>query len=228
LAHVRAIVGDAPVGRGLDVACGTGMSSVALAQFADQVVGIDASPAMLHAARRAANVAYVQAGAESLPFPDARFDAVTCCSGVHWFDQARFFAELRRVLQPDGWVGLYDHYYLGEMVDVPEFKEWTRAALAEFPLPERSHMVGDPRAETPAGFTKVGDEFFADDIELSHEAFADYQVTISNFVAATEPGTPRAQVRDWLLATTAPFYDGVASRTVRFLGSVTCLRPLAG
>ena len=152
-------------------------------------------------------------------------DAVTCCSGVHWFDQQRFFSELRRVLRPDGWVGLYDHYFLGEMVDVPAFADWTRDALERFPLPDRNAMVGDPRAATPDGFEKVGEEFFGDDIEMTHEGFADYQLTISNFVAAAERGMSREELRGWLLESTAPLFAGASTRVLRFLGSITCLRP---
>ncbi len=225
LARIRAIVGDDPLQRALDVACGTGMSTVALAAHAPVVAGIDASPEMLRAARPAEGVCYMLASAERLPFADDTVDAVTCCSGVHWFDQQRFFTELRRVLHHDGWVGLYDHYFLGEMVDVPAFTEWTRAAFETYPLPDRNLQVGDPRSLTPDGFEKIGDEFFGDDIEMTHDGFADYQLTISNFVAAAERGTPRTELRAWVLESTAPLFEGATTRVLRFLGSITCLRP---
>jgi ubiquinone/menaquinone biosynthesis C-methylase UbiE len=118
----RAMVGAGRPGRGLDVACGTGMSTVALAGHADAVVGVDVSPEMMRSARPAPGVRYLLGRAERLPFP-----AATCCSGVHWFDQPRFFAELHRVLRPGSWVALYDHYFVGEMVGVPEFADWLRA-----------------------------------------------------------------------------------------------------
>ena len=70
------------------------MSTVALGDLATFVVGVDASTEMLRAARRAPNCEYLLAHAEALPFPDSSFDAATCCSGVHWFDQGRFFDEL--------------------------------------------------------------------------------------------------------------------------------------
>jgi hypothetical protein len=143
---------------------------------------------------------------------------------VHWFDQERFFAELRRVLRPHGWVGLYDHYFLGQMVDVPEFEAWAADAFSRYPLPQRNHQVGDPRAETPAGFEKVVDDFFTDDIDMSQNSFADYQLTISNFVAAAERGAPRAELREWLLNSTNSLFAGHETRAVRFLGSITCLR----
>jgi SAM-dependent methyltransferase len=225
LARIRALVGEQPVARALDVACGTGMSTVALGAHASLVVGVDASPEMLRAARPASGISFMLASAEQLPVESDTVDAVTCCSGVHWFDQARFFAELRRVLRTDGWVGLYDHYFLGEMVDVPAFTEWTRIAFERFPLPARNPQVGDPRATTPDGFEKIGDEFFADDVEMTHAGFADYQLTISNFVAAAERGVSRPELRRWVLESTAPLFEGASTRVLRFLGSITCLRP---
>ncbi len=55
--------------RALDVACGTGQASVAMAATGTTVVGLDASAAMLPHARRR-GVACVQASAESLPCAD--------------------------------------------------------------------------------------------------------------------------------------------------------------
>ncbi len=224
LARIRGIVGDAPIGRAVDLACGTGMSTIALGDIAGFAVGVDASAEMLSSARRAPNCAYLLAHAERLPFADGAFDAATCCSGVHWFDQEWFFAELHRVLQPGAWVGLYDHYFLGEMIDVPEFGDWSRLALERYPLPPRNPQVGDPRSLTPAGFEAIDDEFFADDIQLTHEQFADYQLTISTFVAAAERGTPIDDLRAWILDSTAPLFAGAPTRGVRFLGSITCSR----
>jgi SAM-dependent methyltransferase len=241
LARVRALVGgatgsgagagadvDVDVGCALDVACGTGMSTTALADivranFGGVVVGLDISPEMMRVAPPAANVTYMLGNAERLPFATGVFDAVTCCSGVHWFDQARFYAELRRVLRPDGWVALYDHYFVG--MD-GEFRDWTRALIDRYPLPPRNPQVGDPRTETPEGFELLGSDVFADPIELSHEQFVDYQLTVSYCVAAVERGTPRPEIREWLLASTAQFFVPHATRVLEFMGTSTCLRRL--
>lgn len=224
LARILTMVGDPEIQRALDIACGTGMSTVALAAHAPTVVGVDVSPEMLGAARRAPGAHYLLGNAEEMPFADASFDAATCCSGVHWFDQPRFFAELKRVLRPGGWVGLYDHYFTGEMIGVPEFGAWLHEALTRYPLPPRNPQVGDPRAVTPDGFERVGDDMFGDDIELTHEQLTDYQLTISNFVDAVERGETRETLRAWALEQTAPLFAGAPTRTVTFVGWVTCLR----
>jgi ubiquinone/menaquinone biosynthesis C-methylase UbiE len=61
----------------LDVACGTGQSTQALAAVSAVTVGIDASVAMLRHARRRDVIPYVRGQAECLPFPDSTFDLVT-------------------------------------------------------------------------------------------------------------------------------------------------------
>src|SRR4051794_12155106 len=71
LARILELVGEDPIGRALDIACGTGMSAVAIADHADHVVGVDASPEMLRVARTADNLSYLLGHAERLPFgPD--------------------------------------------------------------------------------------------------------------------------------------------------------------
>jgi ubiquinone/menaquinone biosynthesis C-methylase UbiE len=204
------------------------MSTTALGQLAGVVIGVDRSAEMLAVAVAAptGTSALVRSAAETLPFASGSFDAITVSSGVHWFDQPRFFLEARRLLRPTGWIALYDHYFIGEMVDVPEFPEWTRRALERFPLPKRNAQVGDPRAETPAGFESMGDEFYEDDIEMTQQQLVEYELSLSNFVAACERGATRDELRAWLSETTAPFYANTSTRTVRFLGSVTCLRVL--
>jgi ubiquinone/menaquinone biosynthesis C-methylase UbiE len=217
------LLGDVPVERGLDIACGTGMSTVALRTHADIVVGVDVSPEMLRAARRVPGVSYLFARAERLPFSGGSFDAVTCCSGIHWFDQPRFFAELHRVLGPGGWVVLYDHYFF-RMRGTPQFREWIEELFARYPLPPRGAAVGDPKAAAAEGFEVVADESFDDDIAMTRDEFADYQLTVSHCVAAADRGTPRDELRAWLLESTEPLFDGAPTKTVRFYAAITCLR----
>jgi len=224
LARAASISGVSRFGRALDVACGTGMSTRALADVSDQVVGIDRSPHMLAFAPSLPNGAYALSEAERVPFAGGSFDAVTVCSGVHWFDQPAFFAECRRVLRVPGLVVLYDHYFLGEIPGVPEFAAWTRILFDRYPLPARTPQVGDPRTTVPDGFAKVGEDFSADDIDMTHDALVEYLLSISNLVDAIGRGEPAAAARDWVRSTSAPFFDGAGSRTVRFLSTVVVLR----
>jgi len=96
-------------GRVLDVGCGAGHLSFAVAPGVSEIVASDLSPGMLAAVRDEAqrrglsNLVTHQASAEALPFEDACFDAVcTRFSAHHWADLATGLAEIRRVLKPGG------------------------------------------------------------------------------------------------------------------------------
>src|SRR5216684_1223379 len=93
----------------LDVACGPGILSAAIANTARDVVAFDLTPQMLKkAAQRCAaagldNVTFREGNATELPFADAAFDAVVTRLSVHHFDRpSRVMSEIFRVLRPGG------------------------------------------------------------------------------------------------------------------------------
>ena len=98
--------------RVLDVATGSGNAAIAAARHGCEVVGIDYVPALLDSGRRRAEaeglaVAFVEGDAESLPFPDGSFDAVTSVFGSMFApDHAQAAAELLRVTRPGGTIAL--------------------------------------------------------------------------------------------------------------------------
>jgi ubiquinone/menaquinone biosynthesis C-methylase UbiE len=96
-----------PGDRALDVACGTGALTLALADRvgpSGSVVGLDANPGMLVVARKKpVRVEWVEGRAEALPFPDVDFDAVASQFGLMFFeDRPQALCEMWRVLRPDG------------------------------------------------------------------------------------------------------------------------------
>jgi ubiquinone/menaquinone biosynthesis C-methylase UbiE len=114
LAPVSAILIDranAKAGeRIIDVGCGCGATSIALAQKvgpAGYVFGIDISAPMLARARQIAtpdiSVDFVLADATLYPFDPASFDLLVSRFGVMFFaEPALSFANLRRALRPSG------------------------------------------------------------------------------------------------------------------------------
>jgi len=106
-------VTDPPAGaRVLDVACGSGVPCLGLAERLAPhgvVFATDLAPEMVAAtARRGralgiANLETRVADANHLPFADASFDAVTCAFGLMFVpDPPAAVAEMRRVLKPGG------------------------------------------------------------------------------------------------------------------------------
>jgi SAM-dependent methyltransferase len=98
--------------RVLDVATGSGNAAIAAARLGCTAVGVDYVPALLERGRlRAAAeglpVELLEGDAESLPFPDASFDAVTSVFGSMFApDHAKAAAELLRVCRPGGTIAL--------------------------------------------------------------------------------------------------------------------------
>jgi len=93
----------------LDVACGPGFLTMAFAARCASAVGVDATDAFLERARAEAarrgltNLSFRAGDAESLVFPDASFDVVSCRAAFHHFARpAHVLAEMKRVLTADG------------------------------------------------------------------------------------------------------------------------------
>jgi SAM-dependent methyltransferase len=99
-----ALAGVSPGMSVLDVGCGTGALTRALADLvgAERVSAVDPSEAFVATCRsRVEGAEVLVAGAESLPFADGRFDAVLSQLVVNFVDNARAaVSEMRRVARP--------------------------------------------------------------------------------------------------------------------------------
>jgi SAM-dependent methyltransferase len=93
--HVPMLTSEGPV---LDLGTGGGWNLAALGE--DRVFGCDVSMAAL---RRAGDRSVLAADGALLPFPDRTFGAVVCTEVLeHVDDPAAVFAEIARVLRPEG------------------------------------------------------------------------------------------------------------------------------
>jgi trans-aconitate methyltransferase len=91
-----------PGERILDLGCGDGRLTQRIVDAGAVVIGVDASPQMIAAAREKGIVADV-GDAESLPYPSAAFDAVFSNAALHWVrDHDAMMAQAHRVLKPGG------------------------------------------------------------------------------------------------------------------------------
>lgn len=100
----------------VDLAAGTGLSTVIWAGRAAAVTAIEPSADM----RAVAGLRVAQAGlppdwctiadgtAERTGLPDACADIVTASQAMHWFDAGRALPEIARVLRPGGVLAAYD------------------------------------------------------------------------------------------------------------------------
>ena len=111
--HALKEIVDGTHQRILDVACGTGDSTISIARAAAEgtkVTGADISEGMMALVLEKAGKAGVKdridlqvADGEALPYEDGTFDRVTCAFGIRNFEhKEKGLAEFRRVLKPGG------------------------------------------------------------------------------------------------------------------------------
>jgi ubiquinone/menaquinone biosynthesis C-methylase UbiE len=114
LAQLAGVKGSERV---LDVGCGIGGPSRFLAkQFGCRVIGVDLTAEFVEVATMLARrtglaeaVTYRQGNALELPFPDASFDLVwSQNAAMNIADRDRLYAEMRRVLRPNGKLAIQD------------------------------------------------------------------------------------------------------------------------
>jgi len=97
-----------PYGLAVDVACGSGQSTLVLAEDGsfEKVVGVDVSPGQIREANlrsdKPENVEFKESAAEVLPFEDNSVEVVYVNMAIHWFNRDLFFTEVKRILKPGG------------------------------------------------------------------------------------------------------------------------------
>ncbi len=121
-----------PGERVLDVATGTGLVARALVRrYGCSVVGLDQSEEMLGRARALVGdgVELVRGEAESLPFADAEFDALTFTYLLRYVDDpAATMRELARVVRPGGRIAMLE-FHVPRGVWHPLWLLYTRVGL---------------------------------------------------------------------------------------------------
>ena len=88
--------------RALDIACGNGQASRPLRRHFSQVLACDTSIEQLGAGGDWHNIQRFAADASALPLTSASLDLIVVAQALHWFATPAFFAEVRRLLRPDG------------------------------------------------------------------------------------------------------------------------------
>ena len=115
LGFMISISGVAKNDRVLDVACGSGSTTLAFAERCRGTVGLDVHPEGLARATVAAaergitNAAFILGELERMPVADGAFDGATCRFSFHHIvHPERVFAEMARAVAPGGWIVISD------------------------------------------------------------------------------------------------------------------------
>ncbi|MBV9750203.1 MAG: class I SAM-dependent methyltransferase [Acetobacteraceae bacterium] len=172
--------------RVLDLGCGAGHVSFAVASHVGEVVAYDLSAEMLDTVSRSAaerglgNVRTERGVAEEMPFEDASFDLVLSrYSAHHWRDLDAGLREAVRTLKPGGIAGFVDAVSPGSpLLD-------THLQAVEL-LRDPSHVRDYARTEWEAAISRAG---------LIPGAVAPFRVRLEFATWTERMGTPTIQVK---------------------------------
>lgn len=129
------------VERAWDCGTGTGQAALGLAEHFDQVVATDRSAAQLAVAKSHPKIRYRSAKAETSGIEDGQIDLVTVAQALHWFEQDRFHAEVRRVARPGGIVAAwcYELFTISPTIDAV-IERLYRDVVGSYWPDERKHI----------------------------------------------------------------------------------------
>jgi ubiquinone/menaquinone biosynthesis C-methylase UbiE len=199
--------------RSLDLGCGAGLSTRALAPLTRRAIGLEPAESMLHQARRAGVSASLVAGrGEGLPFSDRSIDFITAAGSLNYTDGLQAsFAEARRVLtgRQHGGMLVYD------------FSQGRNAALEgwfandfmkRYPKALDNARPLDPEAlqrEAAGVFRVAWHEYFRIPLQLDLESYVNYMMTETNVADAIRRGTGSvSEIRDGIQDSLRPVFAG--------------------
>lgn len=144
-------------GRSLAWDCGTGngQAAVGLAGYFDRVSATDASADQIAHALPHPKVEYRVEGAEQVSLESGSVDLATVAQAVHWFDFDRFYAEVKRVLKPDGILAVWTYHLpqISPQVNMA-LRRYYSEVLAGF-WPERIQHLEERYRTLPFPFEEI-------------------------------------------------------------------------
>jgi ubiquinone/menaquinone biosynthesis C-methylase UbiE len=211
IAPIVSTLGDVRGTRVLDVCCGSGRLTAALARMGADVEGLDFAPTMV--ARASANcpgIKFRQGDAERLPYEQSIFDAVVCCFGVmHLERPEQAIAEAYRVLKRGG------KYVFTQWAKDDDLLGIVAAAVAEhgdrtvklpaapppmrFSEPEECRRVLAAQKFEKVAVDRIAIEWRSDRAEALLELIYGGAVRAAMLLEAQQPAT-RAKIHDAIIA----------------------------
>ena len=120
----------------LDIGCGAGLSTAALAPLARRAIGLEPISTMLtHRRTIAPHARFVIGQAERLPYAAGSFDLVAAAGSLNYADLSQALPEIARVLTGEGRFLLYDFSTGRRSADGDELADWFDSFERRFPWP---------------------------------------------------------------------------------------------
>jgi SAM-dependent methyltransferase len=205
-----AAAGVSPGARVLEIGCGTGQATAALAERGYQVLAVELGPAMAALARRQLShfpaVEVVTGAFEEWPLPTEPFDMVFSATAFHWVDPAVRVAKAAAALRPGGLLATVatEHILGGSEAFFAAaqrcYERWDPATPPNLRLQPAAEIPTDPEEMGP-WFAPPRFHRYERDLPYTTAEYLDLLLTYSGHRAL-----PRPQ-REGLLACLAELID---------------------
>ena len=142
--------------RAWDCGAGSGQAAEGLRPHFRRVIASDISRLQLAGAEDAHGLLRFVAAGERSALAESSVDLIVVAQALHWLDLSAFYAEVRRVLRPDGALAVwsYDLARLGEARLDGAFREFYDVTVGEYWPPER-RLVDDRYRGIPFPFAET-------------------------------------------------------------------------
>jgi SAM-dependent methyltransferase len=208
--------------RALDVGCGAGASTAALAAYADRTTGLDPATAMIDRARSMTpRVRFVVGEAERLPFADSSFDLIAAAGSVNYSNVPSFLTETARVLTRRGALVIYD-FSQGAGADA-SLDAWNLEFRREYAEAGGYHLDVARLPFEAAGLRLDLFHQFDLRIPMAADAYLEYAMSETRVELAISRGIPELDIRERLRRSLEPVFRN-APRDVSFRAYVADVR----
>ncbi|RIK75496.1 class I SAM-dependent methyltransferase [candidate division KSB1 bacterium] len=135
-----------------DCATGNGQAALTLTRHFNRVIATDASARQIMQAKPHKQITYVVTPGEQAPIASHTMDLITVAQALHWFNLDLFYAEVKRVLKPEGALAVwcYDLLRISPEIDAV-LHDFNENIIGPCWPPER-YWVGNHYADLPFPF----------------------------------------------------------------------------
>ncbi len=206
---------------GLDVGCGTGLSTKALKLICDKVTGTDISPEMIRVCNelyKNEEYEFYVAKAEETIIPECKYDIVTAAGVINWVNKERFLENLNQVTALNAQIIIYDFWITDKMTANAAYTVWyNNQYLQKFPKPPRQENIWQ-QSDLPGNFVMEKQIFYDMTYDFDLEDFVDFMMIQSNVNVPVERGeTTVEEVKNWMYKTLSSIFQG-ETKTLVFSG----------
>ena len=208
----------------LDIGCGAGASTVALAPYVSAVTGLDPYSRMLRYAKATfPKATFVQGVAEALPFERSSYDIVTAAGSLNYANVKVALAEVSRVLAPGGYFAPYDfstgRIYADDSLSAECFDMFERV----FPWPPGYALDLGTLPYSEHGLKLVEHVKFPIDLEMAQADYIRYIMSETNVESALSSGLSDDDASDACWRAFNPLFS-IEPRPVIFRAELALVR----